>query len=125
VQKPFDDVADFMKACGQTVGVPNEQQSGLYWSLIDEEYAELEVAEFDSVGELDAVVDLIVVLVGYAHSRGWNIDAAWEEVHRSNKAKIDPVTGMVTKRSDGKILKPPGWTPPNLIPAMGANHESN
>jgi hypothetical protein len=29
-------------------------------------------------------------------------------------AKIDPETGKVRKRSDGKILKPAGWEPPKL-----------
>jgi predicted HAD superfamily Cof-like phosphohydrolase len=38
----------------------------------------------------------------------------WEEVIRSNMDKVDPETGMVRKRSDGKILKPEGWKPPNL-----------
>jgi predicted HAD superfamily Cof-like phosphohydrolase len=29
-------------------------------------------------------------------------------------AKVDPVTGKVIRRADGKILKPEGWTPPQL-----------
>jgi len=29
-------------------------------------------------------------------------------------AKVDPVTGKVKRREDGKILKPEGWTPPDL-----------
>ena len=28
--------------------------------------------------------------------------------------KVDPETGVVKRRHDGKILKPNGWTPPNL-----------
>jgi hypothetical protein len=35
---------------------------------------------------------------------------------RTNFAKIDPATGKVRKREDGKVLKPVGWTPPNLKP---------
>ena len=34
----------------------------------------------------------------------------------TNFAKIDKETGMVRKREDGKILKPTGWTAPNLTP---------
>jgi hypothetical protein len=32
----------------------------------------------------------------------------------TNFAKIDRVTGKVRKREDGKVLKPVGWTPPEL-----------
>jgi hypothetical protein len=32
--------------------------------------------------------------------------AGWDEVVRSNMAKIDPRTGVVNKREDGKVLKP-------------------
>jgi hypothetical protein len=41
---------------------------------------------------------------------------AWKEVMRTNFAKIDHETGKVRKREDGKVLKPVGWTPPNLGP---------
>jgi hypothetical protein len=34
----------------------------------------------------------------------------------SNFAKIDRETGKVRKREDGKVLKPLGWTAPNLEP---------
>jgi predicted HAD superfamily Cof-like phosphohydrolase len=46
--------------------------------------------------------------------KGYDVDAAWAEVARSNLAKIDPATGKVIKRPDGKVLKPEGWTPPAL-----------
>jgi hypothetical protein len=35
-------------------------------------------------------------------------------VLRSNRAKIDPVAGTVLRRADGKILKPAGWTAPDI-----------
>jgi predicted HAD superfamily Cof-like phosphohydrolase len=41
-------------------------------------------------------------------------EGAWNEVMRTNFAKIDPDTGHVRKRGDGKILKPQGWEPPEL-----------
>jgi predicted HAD superfamily Cof-like phosphohydrolase len=46
--------------------------------------------------------------------KGYDVDGAWAEVARSNLAKIDPTTGKVIKRPDGKVLKPEGWTPPSL-----------
>jgi hypothetical protein len=30
--------------------------------------------------------------------------------------KLDPKTQKAIRREDGKILKPEGWTPPNLKP---------
>lgn len=39
---------------------------------------------------------------------------AWKLIQAANMAKVDPATGKVRKREDGKILKPEGWTPPNI-----------
>lgn len=65
----------------------------------------------------DGIVDSVYVLLHAAHSLGIPFDACWNEVHRSNMAKINP-DGSVTRREDGKILKPAGWTPPNLHSIM-------
>lgn len=116
----FHDQAFFMRACGQTTTEINPAQSALYRALIEEEMRELKVAEVqeDEVEEFDAVLDLIVVLIGYGLSRGWPMLDGWAEVMRSNMAKIDPKTGLVNKRADGKILKPEGWTPPDLAEVL-------
>jgi predicted HAD superfamily Cof-like phosphohydrolase len=45
---------------------------------------------------------------------GADAEGAWNEVMRTNLAKIDSVTGKVRKRADGKVLKPDGWQPPSL-----------
>lgn len=116
----FHDQATFMRACGQTVTEPNAAQAAMYHDLIGEELDELEQAEIaeDEVEEFDAVLDLLVVLIGYGLSRGWPMLAGWDEVVRSNMAKLDPRTGVVTRRADGKILKPAGWTPPDLAAVL-------
>lgn len=111
----FEDQARFMRACEQTVGQFNGQQFALYRELIKEEVRELFAAD-TAVDELDALIDILVVTVGAIHSMGADGDGAWQEVMRTNFAKIDPVTGKVRKRSDGKVLKPEGWTPPDLKP---------
>lgn len=112
---PFKDQARFMQASGQTVGQFNKSQYQLYCNLIHEEFNEL-VASDNIVDDLDALVDILVVTIGAIHSLGADAQGAWQEVMRSNLAKIDPVTGLVRKREDGKVLKPEGWTPPNLEP---------
>lgn len=116
MSNPFLDQAKFMAACDQTVGKPNIAQFNMYLSLIEEEAEELNEAirKNDRVEALDALIDILVVTVGAIHSMGADGEGAWNEVMRTNFAKIDPVTGKVRKREDGKILKPEGWIPPRL-----------
>jgi predicted HAD superfamily Cof-like phosphohydrolase len=87
----------------------------MYLNLIEEEVGELRVAvaNSDDVETFDAILDIIVVCIGYGLSRGWPMVEGWQEVMRSNLAKID-VDGFVKRRADGKILKPEGWTAPDL-----------
>ena len=112
---PFLDQSKFMRACDQTVGQFNRDQYQLYCNLIQEEFSEL-VASSTKVDDLDALIDILVVTIGAINSLGANGEAAWQEVMRTNFAKIDPDTGLVRRREDGKVLKPKGWTPPNLEP---------
>jgi predicted HAD superfamily Cof-like phosphohydrolase len=126
---PFRDQAKFMNACEQTVGEANEDQFKLYLKLIKEEYNELLEAQglnqnldrivylpVDKVETLDALIDIMVVTVGALQSLGVDAEGAWKEVMSTNFAKIDSDTGKVRKREDGKVLKPVGWTPPDLTP---------
>ena len=110
---PFKDQETFMRACDQTVGTRNLDQYQLYCNLIREEFDELCESD-NSADDLDALIDILVVTVGAIHSLGADGEGAWKEVMRTNFAKIDPETGKVRKREDGKVLKPDGWTPPNL-----------
>jgi predicted HAD superfamily Cof-like phosphohydrolase len=112
---PFLDQSKFMRACDQTVGKFNRDQYQLYCNLIQEEFNEL-IASSTKVDDLDALIDILVVTIGAINSLGANGESAWQEVMRTNFAKIDPVTGKVRKREDGKVLKPEGWMPPNLEP---------
>lgn len=107
-----------MRSCDQTVGEQNTKQFELYKNLIEEEFNELVTAETnnDRVEQLDALIDILVVTIGAIHSMGADAEGAWKEVMRTNFAKIDHDTGKVRKREDGKVLKPTGWTPPNLGP---------
>ena len=112
---PFRDQEKFMRACEQTVGEFNEAQYQLYCNLISEEFNEL-VASTTKVDDLDALIDILVVTIGAIHSLGADPEGAWKEVMSTNFAKIDRQTGRVRKREDGKVLKPAGWTPPDLEP---------
>ncbi len=117
-----------MRACDQSVDGSNQDQFKMYLKLIKEEFDELQVAQgidletgdqvrpADPVETLDALLDIIVVTIGAIHSAGMDGEGGWKEVMGTNFAKVDKETGKVRKREDGKVLKPVGWTPPNLAP---------
>jgi len=121
MSNPFLDQARFMQACNQTVGSVNLDQYALYLNLIKEEVQELEDSRLP-VTDLDAMIDILVVTIGAIHSMGADPEGAWNEVMRSNLAKIDPDSGTVLKREDGKVLKPEGWTAPELSPFLNEVH---
>jgi predicted HAD superfamily Cof-like phosphohydrolase len=112
----FSDQRKFMRACGQTTDTYDEDQFRMYCDLVQEEAKELITAldASNEVEQLDALIDIMVVTAGALHSLGVDADGAWKEVMRSNFAKVDPRTGKVTRREDGKVLKPEGWEPPRL-----------
>lgn len=111
----FHDQALFMRACQQETTEDTVAQSCMYLNLIDEEVQELRdaVSQRDDVETFDAILDIIVVCIGYGLSRGWPMIGGWQEVMRSNLAKIGS-NGFVERREDGKIIKPDGWKAPDL-----------
>jgi predicted HAD superfamily Cof-like phosphohydrolase len=120
MSKVFTDVSVFLSAVGQEVPSKPQQtvsvQAELYKKLIKEEVEEFWEAEAasDDVEQIDACFDMMWVIVGYMKSRGWDCENIWDEGAKSNLSKIDPVSGKVIRREDGKILKPEGWKPPDF-----------
>jgi predicted HAD superfamily Cof-like phosphohydrolase len=121
---PFRDQDKFMTACEQTISGMNDDQFKMYYSLITEEYTELQeaVAAGDPVETLDALVDILVVTIGAINSMGADGEGAWREVMATNFSKIDRQLGKVRRREDGKILKPEGWEPPKLANFLKREH---
>ena len=129
---PFSDQRVFMEACDQTTnGIKNEEQYALYRDLIKEEVEEFKKLNLNykkifgfpfiiAVKGKNALIDILVVTIGAIHSMGADAEGAWQEVLKTNLAKIDSSTGKVIKREDGKVLKPQGWEPPNLLPFIKA-----
>lgn len=112
---PFEDIERFGSACDQE---PSEANYNMYLDLIREEMTELEdaITENDRIEQLDALIDILVVTLGAVRAGGFKGQDAWNEVMDTNFAKIDPTTGKVIKREDGKVLKPEGWKAPKLEP---------
>jgi predicted HAD superfamily Cof-like phosphohydrolase len=116
----IDDVRDFHVACDIPISdkpqIPDAQRVQLRLDLINEEGTELfeACARGDIVGIADGIIDLVYVTLGMALEFGIPFQQVWDEVQNSNMRKRDPATGKVRRREDGKILKPEGWTPPDI-----------
>jgi len=110
------------------------------WRLVFEEASETEGAD-DHTKQLDGIADLLYVVYGWAVSIGFTteqVDAAFAEVHRSNMSKLwtdEEIESLppdcratrvddqrfVVKRSDGKVIKSPSYSPANLRPILELN----
>ncbi len=121
----------FQAAAADRPTLPDEATYLLRRELIREECQELlDAMRDDNMVEIaDGLADLCYVVIGTAVSYGIPLDKVWKEVHRSNMAKAsrcDCLTAgrhclkcndtgyIVTRRPDGKVLKPEGWTSPQI-----------
>lgn len=115
----YQDVKTFQTAVGQNIGqeasFPNPDERKLRINLLMEEVKEyLEGEENQDIENVaKELADIIYIVCGTAASYGIPLDTVFDEVHNSNMAKLG-TDGKVKRREDGKILKPEGWTPPNI-----------
>lgn len=69
--------------------------------------------------QADAAVDAAYYLCNEFAKHGINLDGVFKVVHDANLRKRDPTTGQYLRRpADGKVIKPPGWTAPNVVAEM-------
>lgn len=140
MRKAIDDVTSFHEVMDQPVlphpRVPSDERVHLRADLIDEEFNEVleslgftdagdgtmdyDRAKVDIVKLADGLADLMYVVIGTALEFGIPLERVWDEVQRSNMAKVG-TDGVVRRREDGKILKPVGWTPPDVRGALGVS----
>ena len=112
-------VKQFMETFGQEVKskpeFPDADTVKLRIELISEELQELVDAcnANDIVEVADALTDILYVTYGAAHSFGIPIDECFKEVQRSNMSKLGE-DGKPIYREDGKVMKGPGYSVPNL-----------
>jgi len=112
----YEDVKDFHKKFGahmeKTPTIPPPEVCKLRRTLIREEYKEvrhaLEVKNLPEIAK--ELCDLIYVVCGTAVSYGIDLNPVWEEVQRTNMLKVGGAN-----REDGKVLKPEGWQPPDIV----------
>lgn len=123
-----DRVLEFHRTFGHPIqhapGAITSGRYGLRLNLIDEEHSELFEAWSDGhfAGMVDALADLVYVCYGMAIEMGVDLDEVIEEVHRANMAKLGP-DGKPIYREDGKVIKPEGWQPPDIIGIINMQKE--
>lgn len=110
----------------ETYGLPvkdapdlsDARTNNLRINLLQEELNELKEAleAGDTVEVLDALTDLQYVLDGAYLSLGYHLlkDAAFDEVQRSNMSKLGLDGKPIIRPEDGKILKGPNFSEPDL-----------
>lgn len=105
---------EFSELCGAVYGPEASRQvTDACSTLIDQ-------GERDVVETADALADLVYVIYGMALECGIDLDHVLEEVHRSNRSKLMP-DGSVKRRHDGKILKGPNFSPPDIGRVLGVD----
>lgn len=118
----FDKVKEFATVFGPDQPYKHSSDYDLMkFDLIEEEFYEANEAfmledPLDSTSAehlLKELVDLLYVVYGYANYRGWDIDTAFNRVHASNLSKLGE-DGKPVYREDGKVLKGPNYSKPNL-----------
>lgn len=109
------------------------KEAELHIKMIRDEFEEEFVPAFlnqDLVEMADAGVDVLVYVIGALSNAGFDIDPLFREVMRSNMSKFDPVTGKAIKAGpndpdghpEGKVLKGPAYSPPNLAPIINEQY---
>jgi len=115
----FDKVVKFMNTFGQEVKpqpeLPSIDIQALRVDLIKEELDELieALADKDIVEVADALTDILYVTYGAGAAFGIDLDACFDEVQRSNMSKLG-ADGKPMYREDGKVMKGPNYSEPDL-----------
>ena len=108
-------VREFQKTFNQPVGTtpksldPQRWITRLEWETEEDDEDSDAFANEDLPGEVDAILDGIYLRLGRLNEMGVDADPIFRAIHRANMAKVGGGT-----REDGKITKPPGWTPPDV-----------
>jgi predicted HAD superfamily Cof-like phosphohydrolase len=101
-----EEFAELLDACG--------------YDLAAQEIRDVELTKWrstDLVEAADALGDLDYVVNGAALGMGIPLPDVTAEIHRSNMSKMG-ADGKPIYREDGKVLKGPNYSPPNLIKVL-------
>lgn len=108
--------------------ISDERTNALRVGLLREEVDELQEAleKGDIVEVLDALTDIQYVLDGAYLSFGLHHlkEIAFNEVQRSNMSKLDEDGKPIVRESDGKIMKGPNYSPPDIAQFLQEKDEA-
>lgn len=121
MEKQINQVAEFHKAFGHPIETeptwPTPAREKLRMRLMQEELNETlqAIIEGDMTELGDGLCDLLYVIFGTALEFGLAhvLPVMFDEVHRSNMSKLG-ADGKPLFREDGKSLKGPNYSPPDL-----------
>lgn len=83
----------------------NSYNDEMYYEIIDDSLE----------NQIDALVNIYHLSKNLAYKHGINLSKVFHEVHNANLRKKDPLTNRyIIRKSDGKILKPENWIPPDI-----------
>jgi predicted HAD superfamily Cof-like phosphohydrolase len=111
----FHQVFDQKDATKPTL-VPKNLGKLRYSLLLEENKEYLEAVEKEDIVEIaDALGDQLYIIYGTILKHGLQdkIEDVFKEIHRSNMSKLG-ADGRPIYREDGKILKGPGYTRPDI-----------
>lgn len=116
----LEELLEFITACGLTLTVNGQD------IMIGHVLDLIVVGENkpDLIEAGDALTDLRYVIDGACLEFGLPAEKMLREVHRSNMSKLGP-DGQPLLRADGKILKGPNYTPPDLKSIIDLYSEIN
>lgn len=84
-----------------------------------DEFVTMGTVRVDMVQAADGMADLDYVVEGLRCILGIDGQAVVGEVHAANMRKLGP-DGKPLRREDGKVVKPPGWQPPDIAAVLRA-----
>ena len=128
MKKQLEQLLEFQRAYNSTRNskptLISEDDYVLRYKLGKEELIEYFDACKDGnlVEVADALADQLYILLGTMISHGMQdvIEDIFDEVHRSNMSKLGP-DGKPLYREDGKVLKGPNYSPPNVSKYLSDN----
>ncbi|NBW16550.1 MAG: hypothetical protein EBR82_52090 [Caulobacteraceae bacterium] len=124
---------DFGQRVPDTMGTPSNETIAMRSLMIQEEAGKLQLAN-SNAERLDAITNLLVVVVGAAadagispetleahlvdvlkanHAKKWTSQQLLEKPKKWSASAIQWSDCYAVRDKNGKIRKPPGWTPPD------------
>ena len=121
-------VTDFALRMDQQINQPwpgDKALEDFRWSLIAEEFGECwdeSVKGRNPENMFKELMDILVNVIGYCVTYGWNAEEGFRLVMASNMSKLG-VDGKPLKNAEGKVLKGPNYKPANLKHLVETSNE--